>query len=144
MSGLCSALGVKITAFLGNGATARCFRVLDSEGNSLVLKSVLTCQMGTMQRQGQLETLVAGEFSRMISMSQIPHVMRVVPDSLTRIYNNNTGHLLGLGFLMCSVGEQLVPERGESVSAEVLQQLFMSLASLHKRGCDGGWCGCVD
>jgi tRNA A-37 threonylcarbamoyl transferase component Bud32 len=79
--------------------------------------------------------MVQGEYEKLVMLHQrqVPHVVQVVPQSLTRIYSD--GVLLGMGFLMSDVGTPIVRDGVKAkIRCSLLNNLFLTLAELHKLG----------
>jgi len=135
LEGLCDIFGVKVTRYLGAGASGRCFEVQSqSTGNTMALKAVLTCQ----KRSVDMEALVAGEFAKLVELSETPaveYVVSVERSSLMRIYDIERSIQIGIGFLMLDVGTPIVNEGLDGkIPSVVISQLFTSLNGLHLLG----------
>mmetsp|Transcript_23959 Transcript_23959/g.34328 ORF Transcript_23959/g.34328 Transcript_23959/m.34328 type:complete len:460 (+) Transcript_23959:338-1717(+) len=132
LEGLCEKLNVEVVGYLGMGGMGRCFEVRDKiSGGSLALKTVLTCHRIHSMERAQTEALVGSEYYKLLSLIDVPNVVKVVPHSLTRIYNKDNLQQ-GLGYLMQNVGESV--KGVGAISSVILHKLFHSLAGIHALG----------
>mmetsp|Transcript_20134 Transcript_20134/g.27657 ORF Transcript_20134/g.27657 Transcript_20134/m.27657 type:complete len:212 (+) Transcript_20134:15-650(+) len=121
-----------IVGYLGMGGMGRCFEVRDKiSGGSLALKTVLSCHRIHSMERAQIEALVGSEFYKLLDLIDLPNVVKVVPHSLTRIYNKDNLQQ-GLGYLMQNVGESV--KGVGAISSVILHKLFHSLAGIHALG----------
>jgi len=121
-----------IVGYLGMGGMARCFEVRNkTSGRLMALKTVLTCHRVQSMEPAQIEALVGSEYYKLLTLIDVPNVVKVVPDSLTRIYNKDNLQQ-GLGYLMQNVGQKITGVG--TISPGILQKLFHSLAVIHALG----------
>jgi tRNA A-37 threonylcarbamoyl transferase component Bud32 len=128
---LCQLLNVQIIDYLGSGGMGRCFKVKRNDSvNFLALKTVLAFHKDN--EQISREDRVSGKFEKLERLHQNgekPYVVRVSPNSLTRVYSGDV--LLGMGYLMFDVGDSLI-SKGKIINAKKLQNLVRSLAIFHQ------------
>ena len=120
---LCVQLKIQVIGYLGAGGYGRCFAVLNTEGKKMALKVVQV-----INQVQHAESLVKGEYNKLsFELNNVPNVIKVIPDSLTTIYQN--GLLIGIGYLMNDIGIPLNCENCKSY--DVLNKLLNSLKDLH-------------
>ena len=129
LEGLSRSLNVTPLSFLGSGQFGRCFLVRDQQGVNMVLKTVLTI----WNDDGSIEVLLRGEYRRLTEiLVGKQHVVDVVAGSLTEVRFGDS--LLGLGYLMRTVGEPLDPTKCRGANILRVGQLLQSLNVLHLSG----------
>jgi len=124
---LCEALSVRVVSFLGSGAHGRCFTVNSLDGgDQFVLKAALTIS------NSMTDSLTSGEFWKLSELlREVPHVVRVQENSFRRIHRGND--LLGVGYLMTTVGEPLTVTNCRN-SQQLVTLLLLSLREIHRHG----------